>query len=551
MTLRAYGKPAEAEAMHRRRALASPLKAHGEGQPLTATSYDNLASSLRDQRKPVEAETMYRRALAIRLKALGEGHPGTATSYDNLASTLRDQGKSAEAEVMHRRALAIRLKAPGEGHPDTATSYDSLASSLRDQGKHAEAEAMHRRALAIRLKAPGEGHPGTATSYDNLAGSLRDQGKHAEAEAMHRRALAIRLKALGEGHPDTATSYDNLASTLSDQGKYAAAEAMHRRALAIRLKALGEGHPDTATSYDNLAWSLDRQRKYDDALRIWAAAAASYEQNRVRRARGLDAALTAANSPLPAFALALARAGRPRDAWARWEQSLSRGLADEVLGAPPGRSPPPSATRSPSCSTRPRLSTSGSAGFWPPGHSHRNKTSSSRTSTARRARSAARCSTWSSNSRASIAPSRANPPRSTPSSRPWPRGLPSSAGSIEIPSTGPACCGAKGIRSGSGYPAPARTAPGPRRRKRGCNASARSWIRRPREAMPVRWPRRWRGSGSSRSSRIWRGSAGWSSSPRPGWLAFPSRCRWRRGPTRPGTASPSPTPPRPPCSPTS
>jgi CHAT domain-containing protein len=149
---------------------------------------------------------------------------------------------------------------------------------------------------------------------------------------MHRRALAIRLKALGADHPDTAQSYNNLAETLRDQGKHAEAEAMFRRALAIRLKALGEGHPDTAASYTNLAWSLDRQRKYDDALRTWSAAAASYEQARLQSAKGLDAALTAGNSPLPSFALALARAGRPRDAWTRWEQGLARSLADEMTG---------------------------------------------------------------------------------------------------------------------------------------------------------------------------------------------------------------------------
>ena len=93
------------------------------------------------------------------LKALGEDHPDTATSYNNLASTLRAQGKYAEAEAMHRRALAIKLKALGEDHPSTATSYNNLAETLGAQGKYAEAEAMHRRALAIRLKALGAGPP--------------------------------------------------------------------------------------------------------------------------------------------------------------------------------------------------------------------------------------------------------------------------------------------------------------------------------------------------------------------------------------------------------
>src|SRR5262249_58312650 len=120
-------------------------------------------------------------------------------------------------------------------------------------------------------------------------------------------------------------------------GKPAEAEALTGRALAICLKAQGEGHPDTALSYKGLAWSLDRQRKYDAAVRTWAAAAASYELARLRGAKGLDAALTAADSPLPAFALALARAGRPRDAWARWEQGPARGLTHEGTR----RAPPP------------------------------------------------------------------------------------------------------------------------------------------------------------------------------------------------------------------
>ena len=275
---------------------------------------------------------MHRRALAIKLRALGEGHPSTARSYNNLGNTLRDQGNYAEAEAMHRRALAIYLKALGEGHPFTATSYNNLGNTLWSQGKYAGAEAMHRRALAIRQAALGEGHPDTAHSYANVAVTLREQGKSAEAEAMHRRALAIQLKAVGEGHPQTAHSYNNLADTLWAQGKHAEAEAMHRRALAIQLKALGADHPDTASSYTNLAGSLDRQGKHDDALRTWAAAAASYEQARLRGAKGLEAALTAGKSPLPAFALALARAGQPRDAWTRWEQGLARGLADEVTG---------------------------------------------------------------------------------------------------------------------------------------------------------------------------------------------------------------------------
>ncbi len=371
--LRAQGKAAEAEPLHRR-TLAICRKVLSEDHPHTATSYKNLADTLYDQGKFTEAEAMHRRALAITLKALGEDHSDTAGVYKALALTLLVQGKSAEAEAMHRRALAINLKALGEEHLATVASFNDLALSLRAQDKYAEAEAMLRRAVAINLKIVGEDKPNTATTYDNLASILRDQGKYdeadamfrralaiivkargerhrdtaicynnlarnesargnyAEAEAMHRRALAIKLDVLGEAHPSTASSLTNLAMCIAEHGNPIEAEAMHRRALAIKLKLLGEGHPDTVVSYNLLAWCLDRQGKNDDALKNWAAATASFEQARLGGTRGLDAALTAARSPLPAYALALARAGRPRDAWARAEQGLARGLADELTG---------------------------------------------------------------------------------------------------------------------------------------------------------------------------------------------------------------------------
>src|SRR5262249_6868278 len=160
--------------------------------------------------------------------------------------------------------------------------------------------------------------------------SLKYQGRYAEAEPLFRTALAIYLKALGEGHPDTAASYNTLALDLYYQRRYAEAEPLHRRGLAIRLKALGEGHPDTARSYNNLADTLDAQGKLAEAVANWAAAAAILELTRgARGASGLERSLNPLR-PLPALAVALARQGRPREAWMRWESDLARGLLDDL-----------------------------------------------------------------------------------------------------------------------------------------------------------------------------------------------------------------------------
>jgi CHAT domain-containing protein len=330
VNLQDQGKYAEAEPLLRR-ALAIRLEAPDEGHPDTALGYSNLAGNLEHQGRYAEAEPLLRRSLAIWLRALGEGHPDTATGYNNLAVNLQHQGKYTEAEPLLHRALAIQLQTRGADHPDAALGYSNVAANLDAQGKYAEAEPLLRRALAIRLKAPGANQRDAAAGYSNLARNLDVQGKRAEAEPLLRRALAIRLQVLGEDHLDTAAGYSNLAGNLFNQEKYAEAEALDRRALAISLKALGEGHPLMAAGYDNLAHSLDGQGKRDEAIANWSAAAADYDRAwGLLGATGLDRALTADSSPLPALAAALAGRGRSREAWARWEADLARGLLDDL-----------------------------------------------------------------------------------------------------------------------------------------------------------------------------------------------------------------------------
>src|SRR5262249_38411017 len=162
----------------------------------------------------------------------------------------------------------------------------------------------------IRLKALGEDHPDTASSYNNLAWTFDRQGKYAEAHPLYRGAAAICLEALVRDPQGLASGFNTRGAPLQSLGQAAAGDGLTRRALAIRLKALGEDHRDTASSYNNLALSVDRQGKHADALPLWSAAAASYEGARLRGAKGLESALSAGGSPLPSFALALARAGQ-------------------------------------------------------------------------------------------------------------------------------------------------------------------------------------------------------------------------------------------------
>ena len=314
------------------RRLAIFRKVHGEERASTAMSYNNLANTQQRQGKYAAAEEGYRKALAINRKVLGEAHPDTARTYNNLAANQNAQGKFAEAEEGCRKALAVCRKVFGEEHSDTANSYHNLAANQHAQGKYAAAEEGYRKALAIHRKVLGEEHPDTANSYSNVAHNLNAQGKYAEAEEGYRKALAIRRKVLGEEHPDTAASYGLAAYNQQAQGKYAEAEKGYRKALAIRCKVLGEEHPDTALSYNNLALNQYRQGKYATAEEMATKAADVFARIRLDIAdTGLGrATITGERSPLFLLTALVARNGKPAEAWRRFEQSLGRGVGDDL-----------------------------------------------------------------------------------------------------------------------------------------------------------------------------------------------------------------------------
>ncbi len=146
----------------------------------------------------------------------------------NLAMSLLDQGKAVEAEPMFQRLHEVEMRVLGAEHRNTLTSAGNLATSLFGQGKYAEAERIEREVLGVRKRVLGAAHPYTLMSAGNLAESLSKQGKYAEAERIQREVLEVRKRVLGAEHPDTLMSAGNLAMSLFSQGKYADAERIER-----------------------------------------------------------------------------------------------------------------------------------------------------------------------------------------------------------------------------------------------------------------------------------------------------------------------------------
>jgi Flp pilus assembly protein TadD len=261
--------------------LAEALAAHSAGRlaeaerhcmALLAAGEDAEALNLlavlrRQQRRPGEAEALFRRALALR--------PEAPELHNNLGNALRDLGRPEAAEAAFRRAVALR--------PCYPEALRNLATLLAGAGRP-EATAAYR---ALVQAAPED-----ADALNNLAVLLRREGRTGEALPLYRRALALQ-----PAHPDACY---NLGRALLDEGEAAAALPLLRQAAALR--------PEDAERHHALGAA-------QAALGDPAAAVEAYREA-VRRDPEAIASLNNLGNALQA-------AGRPEEALAIQDRALA------------------------------------------------------------------------------------------------------------------------------------------------------------------------------------------------------------------------------------
>jgi tetratricopeptide (TPR) repeat protein len=271
--LNAQGKYAQAQPLYEQ-ALEIIRRLHTDNHPDKAFYINNVAMNLNALGKYGQAQPLYEEALAIRRRLLTDDHIDTAQSYYNLAANLTHQRKHVEARTLNEKALAIRRRLLGDDHLDTARSYNDLAYNLVEAGKYAQAQPLLEKALAIRRRLLGDDHLTTAHSYYNLAMNLGELGRYAQAQPLCEKALAIRRRLLGDDHLDTVETYLGVAAILNAQARYTQAQALQEKALAVRRRLLSDDHPDTAEGYNRVAITLDAQGKYSQAQPLFEKALA-------------------------------------------------------------------------------------------------------------------------------------------------------------------------------------------------------------------------------------------------------------------------------------
>ncbi|KAF4630922.1 hypothetical protein G7Y89_g7212 [Cudoniella acicularis] len=167
----------------------------------------------KNHRKSIER---YEGALKLKEKVLGKGYPSTLRTATNLGSSLADQGRYTEAETIIRETLALSEKVLGKKHPDTIISMGNLALLLNRQGRYTEAETIVREVLTLHEKVLGKEHPDTLTTVHWIAFLLKRRRQNNDAAILYQRPLSGFEKAIGKDHPNTLACLKGYKSLLED-----------------------------------------------------------------------------------------------------------------------------------------------------------------------------------------------------------------------------------------------------------------------------------------------------------------------------------------------
>jgi Tfp pilus assembly protein PilF len=160
----------------------------------------------RSGRNPLQAADYLNTALTLSRNRWGEGHPMTAIHYYNLAETYRINRNTDQAIKLYQQALTLLSQVDGPPHSSIAAIYNNLATMRKNAGDMDGAMDGYRKALEALSETPappGEQAINAAGIYNNMAVACAEQGDVAMAEKYLNEALRLLTDEFGDRHPLT------------------------------------------------------------------------------------------------------------------------------------------------------------------------------------------------------------------------------------------------------------------------------------------------------------------------------------------------------------
>jgi len=155
-----------------------------------ALIHNNLASTIQDQGRYLEAERQYRRSIAVWGDAGPSGRLGQARTLNNLASLLWFVGRMREAERAFEESAQKHFEVLGPEHPETSIVHSNLGTIQLKKRKWKEAESAFEQALRT-LQGPARTSPVAGWLHYGVGVARRSTQRTNEAESSFRSAQAI------------------------------------------------------------------------------------------------------------------------------------------------------------------------------------------------------------------------------------------------------------------------------------------------------------------------------------------------------------------------
>lgn len=178
-------------------ALQIRIANQGRLHPKVSEDLNQLGASAYLQSNPDAAVRYWRENLALDEKVLGPNHPDLASTLNNMARVMIEQRRFREALPLLTRSANIYLAQREDTHDDLAFIFSNLALAKRGVGDDAAAENLFRRALKSaqvhdnRLIAPIQ---------TDLADLLCGKQRYGEAMSLLNQAAPI----MNKRYPDQA-----------------------------------------------------------------------------------------------------------------------------------------------------------------------------------------------------------------------------------------------------------------------------------------------------------------------------------------------------------
>ncbi|MEO1368638.1 MAG: tetratricopeptide repeat protein, partial [Acidobacteriota bacterium] len=183
-----------------------------------------LGMALTEAGKLEGAEQTLRTNLESRRRARPDDSYGIALDLNNIALILMTQRRPQDAEPLFRESLRLMLSGGEQGRRDVHILQRNLGRALRATGRPAEAEPLFREALGRIRDQQGEKSWRYGNGLTGLALVLLDLERFEEALESATESEAVLEETLPDGHGRTANARGARGVALTALGRYAEAE---------------------------------------------------------------------------------------------------------------------------------------------------------------------------------------------------------------------------------------------------------------------------------------------------------------------------------------